>query len=446
MRSKFASFGSASFDTYELLEMLLYAVVPYRDTNPIAKRLLHAHGSLDGVLTSSAEELMMTDGIGERSAEYLRSAGLILPAFMQENRRALVRFSDYCAVGEFLVDYFAGLTKSKVALLLLDNDLLPIDIIDMCEVDFQSAAVKPKPFVEAALGCRASVAILAHNHPFGPLFPSEGDRANNEIISSLLAELGVKLIEHYIVSGNSYSGFMVRFDKKLAERERIEEFIASKNRLTSENEEQKSSAVFTVSRVRHPEGGLLCELLKPILGEKSLEAEDRLFRRYQSLYGILDAQIDELSALTDPKCAVHIKLLARLTARRVTERFKWGRAYNDSEITEYLTGLFLGCSEEHFYLLSLNDKGELISCDLTGVGSLNSALVLPRKIVEIALKNKAAEVMFAHNHPGGNPNPSSEDSGLTMSLFGVLDRVGIRLSCHYIVSGNSCCRLTVSGR
>ena len=57
MRRKFSDFGDIVFDTYELLEMLLYYTVPVRDTNPLAKRLLVEFGSLDGVLSASKENL-----------------------------------------------------------------------------------------------------------------------------------------------------------------------------------------------------------------------------------------------------------------------------------------------------------------------------------------------------------------------------------------------------
>ena len=74
MRRKFADFGAIVFDTYELLEMLLYYTVPVRDTNPIAKMLLQRFGSLDGVLSASHEELREVDGVGEKTAEFIRMA------------------------------------------------------------------------------------------------------------------------------------------------------------------------------------------------------------------------------------------------------------------------------------------------------------------------------------------------------------------------------------
>lgn len=440
MRAKLAAHGGAIFDTYELLEMLLYAVVPYRDTNPISKRLLSAHGSLDGVFSASAEELMMTEGVGARCAEYIKAVSELRDAFDFESRKDVVRFSSYPGVGDFFVDYFSGLPGNKVAILLLDNDLVPIDIIDVCNYDFQSAAVRPKPFIEAAIKCRASVAIIAHNHPFGATVPSEGDVVNNNLISSALSEVGIKLLEHYVVCGRSYAGMMTGFSKNVSERSRIDEFIKSKAEYaSSENEKTASEKRRSLFGALNRENeGFVAKLIKPVAGEECEEIEKRLFKRYQSLSGILDAEISELEELSSYKCAVHIKLLAYLTSRRITDEYKFGERYTDTAITEYVKGLFIGMSLEHFYVISLSNDGRVISCELAGVGTLNSAVILPRQILEIALKNKASAVMFAHNHPGGNIVPSSDDTSLTAALERVLERVGIKLICHFIASGNKC--------
>ncbi len=446
MRAKLAAHGAGIFDTYELLEMLLYAVVPYKDTNPISKRLLSAHGSLNGVFEASVEELMMTDGIGAKSAEYIKDVAGLINSFNYESRSDVVRFSNYPDVGDFFVNYFSRSSGNKVTLLLLDNDLLPIDIVDIYNFDFQSAAVRPKPFIEAAIKCRASVAMIAHNHPFGAPLASEGDRVNNEMLSSALSEVGVKLIEHYIVCGRSYAGIMTNFNKKISERSRIDEFIASKYKCVDDQHEDTADEQgdFLFSAFTPKAEGVLTKLIKPVAGKQSEEIEKRLFKRYQSLSGILDAEINELEQQSNYKCAVHIKLLAYITSRRITDEYNFGEVYTDTDITEYVKGLFLGMSLEHFYVISLTKDGKVISCELAGVGTLNSAMILPRKIVEIALKNKASAVMFAHNHPGGNPAPSTEDSTLTTTLERVLERVGIKLICHFIVSGNKCYAIRIA--
>ena len=75
MRTKLLTHGQRIFDTYELLEMLLYIVVPYKDTKPIAKRLLALFGDLDGVFSASTEDLMQVNGIGERASEFISLVG-----------------------------------------------------------------------------------------------------------------------------------------------------------------------------------------------------------------------------------------------------------------------------------------------------------------------------------------------------------------------------------
>ena len=75
MTEKLANHGPHIFNTYELLEMLLYGTIPYKDTNPIAKRLLDRFGSLDGVLSATEDELCTVDGVGGAAAALIRTVG-----------------------------------------------------------------------------------------------------------------------------------------------------------------------------------------------------------------------------------------------------------------------------------------------------------------------------------------------------------------------------------
>ena len=91
-----------------------------------------------------------------------------------------------------------------------------------------AAAVKSNKFMDAALKRGATVAIIAHNHPYGPLCPTEGDRATNNMIYNALSNVGVLLAEHYIVCGERYAGFMNHFEYVFAQRPRLAEFLRSK--------------------------------------------------------------------------------------------------------------------------------------------------------------------------------------------------------------------------
>ena len=228
MRAKLASYGPRIFDTYELLEMLLYYVIPYKDTNPIAKRLLDTFGSLDGVLSADAQALSDVDGIGERCADFIGHVGMI----MYENDAMSFGcevdvFDDYNFAGTYFTKYFAS-SKSNICIALLDNAMRLINVVDIPGKDFASGAVKPKYFIDAALNARATVAIIAHVHEHGALFPTEGDMATDKLIRSELAGIGVTVAEHYVISGKDYAGMRVGYALGLAtDMPELERFLDS---------------------------------------------------------------------------------------------------------------------------------------------------------------------------------------------------------------------------
>ena len=210
MRNKLELYGQRIFDTYELLEMLLYYVIPYRDTNPIAKRLLCAFGSLNGVLSASKDELSAVDGIGEKCAEYLISVGrAVVEDFALEGRKPVPVFNDYHKTGSFLVSYFEE-HDTKVCAMLLDNGMRLIDVADIPADDFGSAAVKPKYFIDAVLSSGAAIVILAHKR-HSLLYFSDSAIATDKLIRTELSAIGVDVAEHYVVSGKDYSGLRPNF-------------------------------------------------------------------------------------------------------------------------------------------------------------------------------------------------------------------------------------------
>ncbi len=229
MKSKLVRHGSEIFDTYELLEMLLYYAVPYKDTNPIAKLLLDKFGTLDGVLSADREELMSVKGVGEKAADFLLTVGAspdILGAKLSETM--CESFKVYSKAGQYFVHLFSEHKGHRVALMLLDNKMRCIDCELLYSLDYDSGEVKPKMFIDKAMRLHASVAITAHSHPYGPLFPSEGDRATNLLISGALKSMGVTHAEHFVVSGDKYIGIMNNGWQGVASVKDVDDFYRSK--------------------------------------------------------------------------------------------------------------------------------------------------------------------------------------------------------------------------
>ena len=210
MRSKLECYGPRIFDTYELLEMLLYYVIPYRDTNPIAKRLLAAFGSLEGVLEAPVSELAEVDGIGVKCAEFISLVGrTMLEDLALEHRKPIRIFDNYYDTGRFLVSYFEE-NGGSVCMMMFDNAMRLIGVADIPAQDFGSAAVKPRYFVDAVLASGASIVILAHRR-HSLLYFSDAAIATDKLIRAELAEIGVTVAEHYVVSGKDYSGYRPNF-------------------------------------------------------------------------------------------------------------------------------------------------------------------------------------------------------------------------------------------
>ena len=112
---------------------------------------------------------------------------------------------------------------------------------------------------------------------------------------------------------------------------------------------------------------------------------------------------------------------------------------------KYLLHRFHGRRNETVFLLCLDAKCKVLCCKEVGEGSVNSAAVPIRRIVEIALGANATSVILAHNHPSGLAIPSGEDVQTTRRLAAALDAVEIVLSDHIVVAEDDFVSMVQSG-
>lgn len=227
MRNKFTKHSPDTFETYELLEMLLYHVIPYKNTHPVSKNLLMRFGGIDGVFSASRDELMSVDGVGGAVADFLITVGKFMQGDFAEEQKLVL--DEYVAAGKFLSDHLlSGNDRLGVAMLLLDNDMGFIGIKTLYTADFESAAVKAKSFIEYAVEHNASIAMIAHLHPYGPLFPTYGDVATNGMVCDSLRSVGVNLVEHYVVTNEGFVGIMSNLTQAFKQTAGLSKFLKSK--------------------------------------------------------------------------------------------------------------------------------------------------------------------------------------------------------------------------
>ncbi|MFH1846465.1 MAG: DNA repair protein RadC [Candidatus Omnitrophota bacterium] len=105
-------------------------------------------------------------------------------------------------------------------------------------------------------------------------------------------------------------------------------------------------------------------------------------------------------------------------------------------VCDYLKVALKGLSDEEFCMLFFDGRNQLIEMETLKTGTVNRAVVFPRKIVERALYHHAVSVIVAHNHPSGALQPSQEDRDITRTIKEALKTVDISLLDHIIIGGN----------
>lgn len=216
MRDKLSVYGSKVMQNYELLEMLLFYAVQYKNTNPLAKRLMQRFGSLDKIFSVSREQLCEVEGVGEKIADYLKRVGEFFVSDFSSNEKEKL-FDKYDLVGEFLIEKFSEKKDYQTALLLFDNKMRLLEYSDIYSEDYSSAKVRVSELIDRAVMKHAAVVITAHNHPFGPTFPTQGDMATHNAVNMAFEKVGIVYLEHYIVCGSKYMGLNKQFSLSLGQ-------------------------------------------------------------------------------------------------------------------------------------------------------------------------------------------------------------------------------------
>lgn len=200
LRERFLKSGAENLPDYEILELLLFGVIPRRDTKPIAKALLTAFGSFDEVLAASPEALKRIDGIGESAALMLKA----VEASIQLALQTRVRHTDVISSWNDLISYCTARMAHEPAeqfrLIYLDrkNKVIADEAQQRGTVDH--TPVYPREVVKRALELNASALILVHNHPSGDPTPSRADVEMTKKVKEAAAAVSITLHDHVIVS------------------------------------------------------------------------------------------------------------------------------------------------------------------------------------------------------------------------------------------------------
>ena len=173
-----------------------------------------------------------------------------------------------------------------------------------------------------------------------------------------------------------------------------------------------------------------------------------LLDHFGSLSRVLDASVEELKkvkGISDHSAT----LLSLVTA--ISRFYQVDCAQRVECLTTleacgaYLLPYFFGRTKETVFLLCLDAKCKVLCCREVGEGSVNSASISVRKVVEVALNSGATTVVLAHNHPSGLALPSADDEAATRQVRDALRTIGVELVDHIIVADQDFVSMADSG-
>lgn len=183
------------------------------------------------------------------------------------------------------------------------------------------------------------------------------------------------------------------------------------------------------------------ELLAILLGsgtkrESVMDLSNRVLMHFEGLKLLSDATIEELTAIKGIGPAKGVVILAAIEVGKRMNEYKPDEKYtirSPEDGANYVMEEMRSLAQEHFVVIFLNTKNEIIHRQTIFIGSLNASIVHPREVFREAVKRSAASIICAHNHPSGDPAPSQEDIHVTRRLVESGKMIGIELLDHLII-------------
>ncbi len=182
--------------------------------------------------------------------------------------------------------------------------------------------------------------------------------------------------------------------------------------------------------------------------EDILNLSNRVLKETGGLNGLLASDAHEFLSLKGIGAAKAAQLMA---LAEISKRFRTFRSGEDYKITqpkdaaELLMEDMRYLKQEHLKVIMLNTKNTVITVKSVSVGSLNSSIVHPREVFCEAIKKSSASIIISHNHPSGDPSPSSEDISLTQRIKESGKLLGIELLDHIIIGNGNYVSLKEKG-
>lgn len=173
-----------------------------------------------------------------------------------------------------------------------------------------------------------------------------------------------------------------------------------------------------------------------IKGKTVLQLSQELLSHFGSLKSLANASIEELCQIKGLGVAKAIQIKAAFSLGLRAARHRDLPRYSirtPIHVFNLLKDELANEKREHFIVLLLDIKCFLIKTEIISIGTLTQTLVHPREVFYPAVRHNAASIVLVHNHPSGDPTPSSQDYSTTEQLIASGKVMGIKINDHIII-------------
>ena len=215
VRKKFLENGFNGLEDYEVLELLLFYVIPRKDTKAIAKELIKKFKTLANVLKADTLELKTVNGLGDVAITFLKMMGALPEKIYEDklkNQKLIKDDKNKITDKEVLLSFlrnkigYEDVEKFYVVYLSSSNEVIAFEESSSGTLDRSS--IYPREIYKRVIMENAKSIIIAHNHPSGNTCPSKCDIDITNEIAKGLKNFGALLLEHIIITRDSYFSFL----------------------------------------------------------------------------------------------------------------------------------------------------------------------------------------------------------------------------------------------
>ncbi|MEC5399754.1 RadC family protein [Uliginosibacterium sp. H1] len=209
-RERLLAQGAGVLSDAELLAIFLRVGVRGKSAVDLARDLIGHFGSLSRLFSATVQEFKAFPGMGEAKFAQLQAVVEMARRALGETLRERDLFDSPGAVRDWLRLHLARRPREVFVVLLLDNQNRLLHSADLFEGTLTQTSVYPREVVKLALSHNAAAVIFAHNHPSGLAEPSRADELLTATLREALGLVDIKVLDHFVVGGNSVVSFAER--------------------------------------------------------------------------------------------------------------------------------------------------------------------------------------------------------------------------------------------